>query len=98
LCSDPVEVYLDILMSGAEQRVGRCLVSMHVEDFFDSDSNKGKMKNKRTEDERSTHEYHPVSPDFRFRRLSHSLNWERIRSIPIERVIHNGWFDAFIYA
>ena len=95
LSSDPVEVQLDIVMNGTEQRVGRCLVALHVEDFFESDNNNVKKTktNKISssgKDKPSVPDYHPVSPDFRFRRLSRSVHWDRIRNIPIERVLHNG--------
>eukprot|EP01035_Chromulina_nebulosa_P034230 gene34230-45909_t len=91
LSSDPVEVQLDIVMNGTEQRVGRCLVALHVEDFFESDNNNVKKTktNKISssgKDKPSVPDYHPVSPDFRFRRLSRSVHWDRIRNIPIERV------------
>ncbi len=81
-----VEVIMDIKLNGSQERVGRVLCNISVQSLFDEkrDTNKAAKLSRYLSDHR-TGEFSMALPNFRFKRLSRSVNWERVRGFHVDR-------------
>jgi hypothetical protein len=86
---EPNRIALDIFPNGGLNRIGKVLCLLSVEKFYDDerDNQHGKVKPVEKKSSSSSFHFDEVVPGFRFRRLSKAVNWNKIRTMDIDRII-----------
>ena len=79
---DSINVTLHIYPNGGTVSIGKAYAKVSVQELFD-DENKREKKTSIVPKNRQDHNF--AVPDFRFKRLSRVLHWERIRSFNISQ-------------
>lgn len=80
-----VEVILPVRVKGSLDRVGKVMLNISVQAMYEGEAPYDKKPVSRPD----ASEYNLSIPGFRFRRLTRSVNWERIRAFHVDRVIQN---------
>lgn len=77
-------VILDIMLKGSQQRVGKVVCDVSVQNLFDGP---GRARRQAPRHETQDQQLNLADPDFRFKRLTRSVNWERVRGLQLDRVV-----------
>lgn len=78
------DIVVDIA-SASNQKLGKVMISIHAQNVYKDEKDIRNKKSEKEEGESSLLQI-PI-PNFRFQRLSRCINWERIRSLPMDKII-----------
>ena len=77
-----IDIRLNIVPHGSKVPVGRVLAKVSAQYLFEDEPVNSKVGHKRLE---PGVDFQLALPDFRFKRLSRAINWQRLRGINIEK-------------
>lgn len=80
------KIILDIIPHGGSERIGRMLAYVNIQKLFEEENEPRTIHSKSQYHNETLLTNHNI-PGFRFRRLSKAINWNRLKTIDIEKLV-----------
>lgn len=82
---------MNIYQNGSTRRIGKVICSFRLQDPFEGSAAKGGQGDEPSKGPPLVVDYSQKSalPNFRFKKLSRNINWERIKAFNIDKVLQN---------